>query len=318
MPETVITPQQIALFVAIPIDEDGFRAASKRGSDYLMMAPNIDWDSYYQGTAKIVCKELEELEETFGISVVRNATLKDFAKQIQLFPIIAVIAHMNFPLVEPYDIIKPKELCFLVENGTEPEWVMIREAMISEKYSQPFKVQNVVEVINRLIEKTMEGWTLQSEDSVFVKLIRILDSMIPLFGCKSNLHGDTQPLYDKKRFGLLGFDRPRLDELCGSTILREGKGIELTEGMISARQFIEAIPIDYSGFIDLRMCNSISLGAAIRRARTSVNIAVGRDKKDVLSALVIFKTVFKCMVEQARRGNHVSYEEVMMSLAEVK
>ena len=125
---------------------------------------------------------------------------------------------MEFPLVVLDDVLDPERLCFLVEHGSEPEWAMIRA-----ECSRPLEVQEAVAAINRLLKATQRDL-----------------GAAPIEDMR-----ESQRLARHRRsgFGLLRLDRPRLDELCGPAVLREGKGIELADGMISAREFIEAIPL---------------------------------------------------------------------------
>jgi hypothetical protein len=278
--------------VAVPVDENSFRGAWRRGSGYLRQAyPDLDsgWRAYGR-TAQLVRTELADCK-ALGSSVVVEATLKDFAEQTRRFPVIVVIAHMEFPLVVLNDVLDPERLRFLVEQGSEPEWAMIRA-----ECSRPLEVQEAVAAINRLLKATQRD----------LGAAPIEDMRESHRLARHRLSG----------FGLLRLDRPRLDELCGPAVLREGKGIELSDGMISAREFIEAIPIEYKGLIDLRMCNSISLGAAIRRARKGVRVAVGKQKTYLNGAVVLYKTALLYMVQQSQRGSPVSYEEVMVLIGE--
>jgi hypothetical protein len=292
MPDLAATPERTAILVAVPIDEDGFRNAWRRGSDYL-------WQNYgdcdsgwreYAGVAQLVRSELANCK-ALGASVVIEATLEDFAAQTRRFPVIVVIAHMDFPLIGLDDVLDPERLLFLVEHGSEPEWAMVRA-----ECRRPLGVEEAVAAMNRLLKATQRAW-----------------GAAPIEDMR-----EAQRLARHRRsgFGLLRLDRPRLDELCGPTALRAGRGIELTDGMISAQEFIEAIPLDYSGLIDLRMCNSISLGAAIRRARQGLRAAVGKQKTYPDCAVVIYKTALMYMTQQAQRGCPVPYEEVMLLLGE--
>jgi hypothetical protein len=287
MSDSATTPQQTALLVAVPVDEDGFRGAWRRGSDYLRQAyADLDsgWHAYGK-TAHLARTELADCE-ALGASVVLEATLKNFAEQTWHFPVIVVIAHMEFPLVMHNDVLDAERLCFMVEHGTEPEWAMIRA-----ECNRPFEVQEAVTVMNRLLKATQRDLGAAPIEDI--------------------RESDRVARHRSSGFGLLRLDRPRLDELCGPTVLREGKGIELADGMISAREFIQAIPIEYNGLIDLRMCNSISLGAAIRRARKGVRAAVGKQKTYPDAAVVLYKTAILYMMQQAKRGCPMPYEEVM-------
>jgi hypothetical protein len=294
MPNLAMTPRQTALIVAVPIGEDSFRGAWRRGSSYLRQA-YADLDSgwrAYSRTAQLVQTELTDCE-AIGVTVVIDATLKDLAEQTRRVPVVVIIAHMEFPLVVLNDVLDPERLCFLVEHGSEPEW-----AMIKAECNQPLEVQEAVAAINRLLKATQRDLGAAPIEDMS--------------------ESDRLARHRRSGFGLLRLDRPRLDELCGPAVLREGKGIELADGMISAREFIEAIPMDYNGLIDLRMCNSISLGAAIRRARQGMRAAVGKQKTYLDGAVVLYKTALRYMRQQAERGCPVSYEEVMLLIGEAK
>jgi hypothetical protein len=289
--EPATGPSQCLLLVAVPVDESSFRRAWARGSDYLTgayadLATGLQAYGRTADVAAALCADCRQL----GATVVVDATAADLAARAAQFSVVTVVAHVAFPPVMPDDVLDGAALMRLVSEGPEAEWQMVR-AEVGVAAGLP----EIIAALNRLLEAT--GRDLDAGVTQDVR------------------DGQRRARQRPGRFGLLRFDRPRLDELCGATVLRPGAGIEMADGMITCERFVEAIPERYDGFMDLRMCNSISVGVAVRRARPA-RIAVGKRKTNVYAALVIYKTALVYMAQRARAGRPVSYEDAMFSLYE--
>jgi hypothetical protein len=286
------TPVQCLLLVAVPLDERAFERAQARRSDFLLGAarrdPAFGWHTYRPMAA--VAAELSADCGRLGATVVMDATVADLTERMSDFSTVTVVAHVAFPSVTSEDVLDELALMRLVSESAEPEWQMVRTVV-----GETAGLEDTIAALNRLLEETA----------------RDLDTSLS----RHLRDGERLSRYRLGAFGLLRFDRPRLDELCGSSVLRPGRGIEMAEGMITCERFVESIPDRYEGLIDLSMCNSISIGAALRRAGWD-RVAVGKRKTNVYAAFVTYKTALVYMHQRAMAGRSISYEEAMFAVYE--
>ncbi len=292
MRERSVRTREVALLVAVPVEEAAFRRAWARGSDYLRrIYDDVDagWSSYTMlaHVAHRLCIECREL----GAAVVLEAGLSDVAAHASRCVATAVMTHMAFPSVDPDDVRDPDALLRLVATAQEPEWQLVRSALKNGD-----GLTEILAAINRLLTETHRQLSAPP--------------------CQDPREAEVLARQRRSGFGLLRFDRSRLDELCGDAVLSPGAGIEMKGGMITTHQFIGALPADYDGFLDLRMCNSISLGAAIRRMRPGARVAVGRRSAFLDASLLLFKTALRCMAAAERSARPVTYEQAMRLVTE--
>ena len=280
----------VLLLTAVPCDEAAFRRAWDERSD-LLRGAYVDveegWRAFAR-TAAVARALLGECAE-LGATVVRDATLDHLAAGMRSFPVVTLIAHMEFPRVSPDDVLNAAAFQRLVRHAPEPEWEWIRSECAGSG-----GMSEAVAAMNRVLEA--------SRRDVMAAPIKNLREAARVVRQRSGA------------FGLLRVDRPRLDELCGPAVLRPGRGVELANGMVTAAEFIGAIPHSYDGFLDLRLCNSIALGAAIRRARSRIHLAVGKRRTYVEVALVLCKTALAVMRQRSRGRAPISYQDALMAV----
>lgn len=294
-----MSPSAVALLLGVPVSEPGFRRAWANGSSYLRSAysdSTTGWAAYAPAAqlAATLCRECQLL----GATVVCDATLADLAAQAARFRVVVLIAHMEFPKVVSEDLRDSQRLLQRVHHGQELEWEMLRSTL-----QQPVEALDVIDVIDAL--NLLLAETHRQLGAEPIEDLR-----------------DAEAAARQRRagFGLLRFDRPRLDELCGEDVLAPAAGIELAGRMITARELSSAFPADYDGFVDLRMCNSISAGAALRRARPRMRVAVSKRQARMEAALILLKTALLCMTRrkagQANGAAPLTYEDAMRIVVE--
>jgi hypothetical protein len=284
-------PVDCLLLLAVPLDETEFRAAWAHGSDFLSVYSDVEsgWSAY--AAAATFARGLVAECAALGATVVRRATLRDLHCGAMRFQTVAVVAHMASPPVSPADVLDADALEHLVATGDALEWWLVR----TERGDGRGTAESIA-AVNRLLEGTYRELNASPTGDV--------------------RDGERAARHRRPGIGLLRLDRPRLDELCGPAVLRPGPCVETAEGMTSAAEFVAAIPESYSGFLDLRMCNSIALGAAVRRARPALSVGVGRRTAELDSAVFLYKTALLCMAHADAAGRPISYQEAMMTISE--
>jgi hypothetical protein len=282
-----VSPSDVTLLVGVPLGEASFLRAFARGSDYL-----TEYRTRYRAAAAAyaayapAARAMEGLCldcRALGATVILDATAADVARQAARARVLVLLTHMAFPPLREADVRDGPALVDRVARGEEPEWEILRAVLPC-----PASVSTVVDAFNVLCAETQKRL-----DAAPVSDLREAAASIRQgFGAG----------------GLLRFDRPRIDELCGPAVLAPATGIELAGGMISAAQLIAAFPSNYEGFVDLRMCNSIAVGAALRRAQPGAQIAVSKRKVRPDLSLALLKAALGLL---SQRGPSLEYDDAM-------
>jgi hypothetical protein len=294
-----MSPREVVLLLGVPVTETGFRSAWEMGSDYLRDLRAVYPDctagwSAYSAAAQLaiaLCRDCREL----GATVVFDATLSALAEHAARFPVVVLMTHMAFPTVEKADLRDSRALFERVQTGEEIEWELLRSVLPQEA-----DTDDLLDAINRLLTDTHR--------------------QLSAYPVEDPRDAQAAARQRHTGYGLLRFDRPRLDELCSADILAPGLGIELSTGMITAQEFVSAFPLNFDGLLDLRMCNSISAGAALRRARPQARVAVSKRQVRMDASLCLIKATLQCMVQRgANRYSDqapLSYEDSMRLVME--
>lgn len=295
-----MSTERVALLIGVPVTQAGFQRAWQRGSDYLsnLTAAYGDlaraWSAYAESAAiaERLCRECAGL----GATVVLDATLDDLGKQIPRHEATVLVTHMTFPTVAPEDVLNVAAFLERMSTGREGEFALLRSVL-----PDPFDLTDALRGIDHLL--TLSDRSREAEP---LSDLRDADVVVRQRGAML------------AEFGLIALDRPRLDELCGPTVLAPARGIELSGTMVTAAQFIAAFPPEHAGMVDLRMCRSISLGTALRRARPHMRIAVSQRPAHIEAGLILTKTALLYLEQQRRRasprGAAMTYEAAMRAV----
>ena len=96
-------------------------------------------------TAVVARTLLAECSE-LGATVVRDATLDHLAAGMRSFPVVTLIAHMEFPRVSPDDVLDAATLQELVRHAPAPEWEWIQS-----EWTKPGDLSDLVAAMNRVL-----------------------------------------------------------------------------------------------------------------------------------------------------------------------
>jgi hypothetical protein len=290
-----MTPNDCALLIAIPLTKAEFSKAWHRQSDYVRQhgwsTEGEGW-STYESAIGPVAEAVFQCANELGVKVLTNATL-DSLKEALRYPVITLLAHQRFPPIEVAEVIDSEALVRVTQTSTSAHLQILRQRLEGCLTSD-----QIIEEANQLIG--------ESEKRIAVEPVSDFDEI-----------GRFRRLF-RRTASLVRFDRPVLEELWGREILRPGGGVELAEGMVTAGNFVSAIPSDCAALLDLRLCGSITLGAAIRRVRDSVRIAVSTRPISPLAGLVRYKAALTYMDQGERMGLRLSYESAMRAVMRIK
>src|SRR5262249_11250013 len=107
----ILPPTECALVVAIPLDEAGFFADARRGTDFVatyadstgLTRPGDLWCAYQPYA--LLCRRLVSDVRDDGVRVLEGATLDTLATAIRLFNAVTLVAHARGPEIRPRDIV---------------------------------------------------------------------------------------------------------------------------------------------------------------------------------------------------------------------
>jgi hypothetical protein len=90
------------------------------------------------------------------------------------------------------------------------------------------------------------------------------------------------------------------------TALRPAPAVELADGMHTVAEFTDAIPRSFDGVLDMTICNSVILGAAVKRACPDCLVAVNR-----YPAEMHVRMTFYCLALQSLARHRTAYINVL-------
>ncbi len=249
MPEREVAPHDCALVIAIPMSVAEFDDDARGGSDLLTSlaqryrTKGIAWvrDQLYRPVLAVADRVLAAASRA-GVTVVRRATLDDFHRALSTHHVVTLLAHCRVPALTAADILDMGAMIRLVEAAAAPTARHIRLS-IGDRLPrlQRLLEQAPAEAPARMaavLEELVSEWRLPSEDS-------------PSF-----------PI-----------DRVMLEQCLGSA-LREGRMLEMHDGLKTTSEAARAVPLGFDGVIDLSACRSATIGQGIKRLREGFLVVI--------------------------------------------
>jgi len=74
--------------------------------------------------------------------------------------------------------------------------------------------------------------------------------------------------------------------------------IEFSDGLVTTPELVQAIPIDFSGLLDLTVCNSVIPAAAIRESRPNCLIAGNRRPAELRSRMYLYGLAISLLAKE--------------------
>lgn len=279
MDEQIHTPADCALVIAVPSTEAEFmHAAASRSPDGFIARMRGEpprrvewvWRHVYAPIAALMTATIEE-GLRIGVTVFRAADLARLGDACRHSKIVTLIAHWRFPGLSPEDLLDPSAALSAVLAAREGPLARIGARLGTSPTPGP---------IHRLVP------LLCAEVAASEHLSRARERVGPL------------PRPGPGDATATGVHRVDLDLALPPTALRPAGVVEFAEGFRSIRDVLDMIPPAFSGVLELSICNSASLGLAIRRARPGCLAIVHQRRSSLVSVLAIYRAVLHLLASQ--------------------
>jgi len=264
--ETIVTPRECALALAIPLTKSAFLADLHRphvrdfGASVQRQLSRASeqqlWNDQQPLAAAAVriSKEVERL----GVTVCRDAALSDFARLCRSFDVVTLVTNWRCPPVRADDILEPVEILDAVRrvrsysriySALHDRLAIAHPDLLEPGLVPPAEVLRLIlsEQINCLVSTAHQGFEISTGDAVPPPIIE----------------SDDAPT--------------RADfELAFPAALRAGSAIDFGDDRYTAAEFIDAIPEYFSGTLDLTVRYSPLSAESIKRRRKNCSVIADR------------------------------------------
>jgi hypothetical protein len=289
-----VNPNECALAVAIPLSRERFLAdlALPDEKDFVhhfraerglqRATPEFCWEVYEDREAilaEAVCREAERQ----GVRVCRDARLADLTDLLNRFPVVTLVAHWRFAPVEPEDISDaPRLLELLLSPETEARWA-IRRAF-----------------------ETLDSQLLQAKTAALLSDDELRQRVAEVIRTAAS---EAERLYwdddASRRFnpqqmpdGLQDRLTRREFEQAFPDCIAPARGVEFSDGMFTVPELVEAVPQDFTGLLDLTVCNSVILANSIRHRRPNCLVAANRRPAELRARIYLYGLEVSLLAKQ--------------------
>jgi hypothetical protein len=288
MSHDALRVEECVLLVAPPLNEESFSMGVAGDSEFLSSNRAKTWDDYTEkvnlGRARKVRGKIEQLD----CRVVDNASFQDFISASTTYLAVGLVAHCAYKSLDEDDVLDPQAFMDLTLNGDSPELRMFREYATPRDLST---LRSTVRLLNTMCDGTHMDYHEKHESG-----------LVSMF---SDPESSAKP-------DLVRFDRPRLEELYGPSVLRSWKAVEFADGMRTTQDIIAALPLRHPLSLDLLLCISKHLGSAIRRHRPNVDSYVGDIELALPHALEIWGHNVLEIYLAEKAGKPIPYREAFI------
>lgn len=230
-----ISPCDCVLLIGVPLTEYDFVRKLEGQIDgnfaqaVTRAKPNLAWLAYqrYIWLFSSIANSVEKL----GVTVVRRATIDDLRSFIGK-KVITLMSQWRSALFKEGDILDPHGL------------------------------QNALSASESSLNLVLQRWNVVPNESIpedKAGLARFLSHALA-FGLTVSTGLGARSTFERQLY----LRRKVLMAAAGKLVTGEA-GIELADGFVGVKEIVASFPADFSGVIDLTVCNSILIAEEIRR-----------------------------------------------------
>lgn len=268
---SVVTSNDLALAIAIPLDRGQFEARLRDTELYDYPAsvarryPGLSREGLWglvEPTVK-VCAYVATEVERLGVRVERRLRCADLGTVMRDARVVTLVAHWRFVPFTSSEIIDPRNIVAELRSGEDRLAAKLRDIAglsIEElrSYEDNALKPKLADAFNAL---TSRGHEHYSESS---RLVPVTDADALDYVTRADIEA---------RF---------------AKYVAASSAIELSDGLRSIGEFVSKIPSDFCGVLDLTLCNSAVLGNAIKANRPEVTVVMNRFAASARSRLILY------------------------------
>ena len=287
--QKLISPSDCGLAIAVPLDKEAFVQKLERKeegnfvqafrADRRNLSPNGLW-SLYEPYARFAIDVATRMQG-FGVSVVLDSTLDHFASLLSGCAVVALVAQWRSALFKPTDIADSAATFSSLSDSTSQLAQVLRHFA---NYAPPSNGADANTLAAFLNEALLHGLEPPSDRNL------------------QKVGAITRFQYELSR-------RRKVLDAVGS--FQGGAGVEFVEGFHSVDEIVIRFPTNFSGLVDLTVCNSVLLAEAIRRAQPNCLVLANEDLAYLDFRLATYAQVIRSL---SRRPE--LYEDVVYRIRE--
>jgi hypothetical protein len=279
-----VSPRECALALAIPLTRKQFLADLSRPDEKDFVHHFRAMRGLQKAEAEFCWQVYEDDEATFaeavcdgaerlGVTVLREIRLSQLTDLLKRFPVVTLVTHWRFVPVEPEDIQDAVELLKILQSP---------KSDVQRSIKQAFELLD-----SELLETDAHGLLSSKELSARIAKVisTVADKAEALYWDEEaseqfNLEQMSDGL--KERLTRLEFEQGFPGYIAPARV------IEFQDRMHTVPELISAIPRDFSGLLDLTVCNSVIPAASIKSRRPNCLIAANRRPAELRSRMYLY------------------------------
>ncbi len=287
--ELCIAPRDCALAVTVPLTREEFIAdlsrpkdkdyarhiASQRGGEFWQgFSGDFFWGNVYGGSARYIATVCEAVEKQ-GVTVQKAVKFCEFAELVRKFSVVTLVAHWKFTKFKTEDICDAPAL-----------WRALRapQSQVQEETQKAVEERNA----GLLKHKTLELNGEELAETLSKTLNAIMAETHTLYrNAKPGEKGEVV-VVTQSQAALQRLTRPTLEEAFPG-LLCPARAVEFSDGLRTISEVVEAVPENYTGVLDMTVCNSVLLGAAIKKHRRNCQVLINRYPTELDIRLLPYK-----------------------------
>lgn len=283
----VTSPHQCALALAIPLSYAEFLAELKapENKDFVKSLVHRHsslteaslWEMVYARTAAITTSVAAAVEKR-GVTVVQNTTLGNFQQLLKDFSVVTLVAHWRPAQYYASDFLCPQQMATELVDSEQalapqlrrqlgPEWLQRLQEMLRKGQSEPVIAKYLAQGLNTI---------LASEQ---------------IFSPPTARRSGIQAFYDEEYRAYC--NRAAMDDWWQGKVI-PGNRVEFADRLYPLETVVNAIPEEFTGLLDLTVCNSVLLGNQIKHQRKCM-VLVNQAPTSVELRMVIYKGMIELL-----------------------
>jgi len=271
-------PSNCALALAIPLTRERFLAslAQPEGKDFVFhfirgrglqrADPEFCWQVYEAEEAAFVSAVCDEVAHC-GVNVANDVDLNQLTALLAQYSVVTLVAHFRF--VE-----------FSIEDIDKPFAIL---AALRDPVSELLQ-----EIRKRAIE--LDPDLLANADYRVASLrIRLCDVFRIIANEAERIYWDKNVQKSSEQEDHISLRLTRLEfERAFPEAIKPARVIEFSDGLHTIPELVQSIPVEFSGLLDLTVCNSVITAAAIRSERQGCLVAGNRKAAELRSRMYLY------------------------------
>ncbi|HKV91283.1 MAG TPA: hypothetical protein VJW20_01910 [Candidatus Angelobacter sp.] len=279
MKKSAAYPRDCALLIAVPVTREKFLADLEPGhdGDFIQafcrkqrLGPDGLW-SAYEPVASLTLDVGSEAHRR-GVTVMYDATLSEFAERIPRAKVITLVAHWRSAWFREREFKNAGNLkdCQLqqLEQATHVSWLL-----------------PAAELARRLNDFLLEGMEPAAKDALMAQ-------------AQSSEEPDGETRWGALTRGIRAIHQKRLAlEKLAPGFFNGGSAVEFADRMCSVEEVVRAVPADFSGVMDLTICNSILLGEEIRRKCAHAVVMMNAAEASLDFRMALYRQIIRTLAK---------------------